>query len=257
MEMSRRGRTGVLAKEPTPALAGTDVIVLAGGLGSRIRPVLADRPKILAPVAGRPFLDHLLRFLVGHGARKVVLSLGHLADSVTAYLAGVSPALPVETVIEDHPLGTAGAIGFARHAVASDPVLVLNGDTWLEIDFAAMLVAHRRAPGTLATIACVRVPDAGRYGRVELDEGGIVRRFCEKESGPGAPGLVNAGAYLLSAGLMDDLARGRSRSLEREVFPRLGPGTLRGFVADGRGFIDIGTPESYAQAESVMTAARP
>jgi len=257
MEMSRLGRSEAVAKRPIPALAGTDVIVLAGGLGSRIRPVLADTPKILAPVAGRPFLDHLLRFLARHHARKVVLSLGHLADSVTAYLAGASPPLPVETVIEDRPLGTAGAIGFARRAVASDPVLVLNGDTWIEIDFAAMLAAHRRWPGTLATIACVHVPGAGRYGRVELDEGGMIRRFCEKETGPGGPALINAGVYLLSAGLMDDLARGRARSLEREVFPRLAPGTLRGFVADGRGFIDIGTPESYALAESVMTATKP
>ncbi|HXQ40412.1 MAG TPA: nucleotidyltransferase family protein [Candidatus Udaeobacter sp.] len=239
------------------ALAGTDVIVLAGGLGSRIRPVLGDRPKILAPVAGRPFLDHLLRFLARHRARKVVLSLGHLAESVTAYIAGLSPALPVETVIEDRPLGTAGAIGFARRAVASDPVLVLNGDTWLEIDFAAMLAAHRREPGTLATIACVRVPDAGRYGRVELADDGAIRRFSEKESGPGKSLLINAGIYLLSAGLMDDLARGPARSLEREVFPRLAPGTLCGFVADGRGFIDIGTPESYARAETVMAAAKP
>src|SRR5579871_1763261 len=164
MEMSSRGGAGTTAKQPMPALAGTDVIVLAGGLGSRIRVVLGDRPKILAPVAGRPFLDHLLRVLARYRARKVVLSLGHLADRVTAYLAGVSPALPVETVIEDTPLGTAGAIGFARGAVTSDPVLVLNGDTWVEIDFVAMLAAHCRWPDTLATIACVRVPDAGRFG---------------------------------------------------------------------------------------------
>ena len=240
----------------TPGFAGIDVIILAGGLGSRIRPVLGDRPKILAPVAGRPFLDHLLRLLARHHARKVVLSLGHLAEHVTAYLAAASLPLPVETAVEGRPLGTAGAIGFARRTVASDPVLVLNGDTWVEIDFAAMLAAHRRWPDTRATIACVRVPDAGRYGRVELDDDGVLRLFCEKESGPGGPGRVKAGAYLLSAGLMDDLARGDARSLERDVFPRLAPGTIRGFVADGRGFIDIGTPESYALAATVMAAAK-
>ena len=238
-------------------LAGTDVIVLAGGLGSRIRPVLGDTPKILAPVAGRPFLDHLLQFLARLGARKVVLSLGHLAGSVTAHIAGACPPLPVETVIEDRPLGTAGAVGFARGAVASDPVVVLNGDTWLDIDFAGMLAAHRRAPGTLATIACVPVPDAGRYGRVELDEDGTVRRFAEKESGRRRPVLINAGAYLLSARLMDDLARAGDRSLEREVFPKLPPGALCGYVVEGRGFIDIGTPESYAEAQTVLAAGKP
>lgn len=239
------------------ALAGIDVMVLAGGLGSRIRPALGDTPKILAPVAGRPFLDHLLRFLARQGARKVVLSLGHLAGSVTAHIAGASPPLPVEAVIEDRPLGTAGAIGFARRAVASDPVLVLNGDTWLDVDFAGMLAAHRRSPAAEATIACVQVPDAGRYGRVALDDEGAVRRFVEKESGPARPGLINAGAYLLSARLMDDLARTGARSLEREVFPRLAPGALRGFVADGHGFIDIGTPESYAAAQTVLAAGKP
>jgi NDP-sugar pyrophosphorylase family protein len=228
-------------------LAGIDVAVLAGGLGTRLRGVLDDTPKVLAPVGadGRPFLAHLLDRLTAAGVTRVVLCLGHLADRITGWLAGDRPAAwpEVVCVVEPRPLGTAGALRFARGALGSDPVLVLNGDTILDADLVAFAAAHAQA-GTDASVLCVRVPDAIRYGQVEVGPGGLIRRFTEKR--PGA-GTINAGAYLFSRRFLDRLEATGARSLERDALETAPPGTLYAHVTDA-GFLDFGTPESLAAA---------
>ncbi len=245
------------AAEPAAAgcLAGIDVAILAGGLGTRLRDVLGDTPKILAPVAGRPFLDHLLARLAAEGAARIVLCLGHLADKVTDYLEDSgSVGADVRWIVEPQPLGTAGAVRHARDHLGSDPVLVMNGDTWIDADLAPFVAAHRRS-GATASVLCVRVDDVGRYGSVEIDESGQVQGFVEKDTARTGPGVINGGVYLLSrAGLdlVEDLA---GPSLERDVLPRLPAGTVRGHVAEGAVFIDIGTPESLAAAARVIGAA--
>jgi NDP-sugar pyrophosphorylase family protein len=238
-----------------PALAGIDTVVLAGGLGTRLRPMVADRPKILAPVGDRPFLDHLLAWLMGQGARRVVFSLGHLADQVEAHLAARRddfPGLELETVAEPEPLGTGGALAHCRPALRSDPVLVINGDTFLEVDLDSFAAAWPRlaAPAALVT---VEVPDAARYGRLELSPDGRVQRFVEKGAPPG-PAWINGGIYLLSAGLLERLAGMGRCSLERDLLERLPPGSIATFATRG-GFIDIGTPESLAEAPRVLDRA--
>lgn len=236
----------------TRSLAELDVLVLAGGLGTRLSGTLGNTPKVLAPVGDRVFLDYLLEFLVSQGVRKVVLSLGHLAEKVLSHIAGLRWPFSIESVVEPEPLGTAGAIAFAQPALSSDPVLVLNGDTWLEIDLSAMLSAHLKAPVPLATIACVKVDDARRYGSVELAVDGSILRFVEKEKAAAIVGLVNGGAYLLSARLLDTLASYGKSSLERDVLPKLPKGSMRGHVVAPTNFIDIGTPESYARAGTLF-----
>ncbi len=231
-----------------PPLADLDVLVLAGGLGSRLAPMLGDIPKVLAPVEGRAFLDYVLDFLARQGVRKAVLSLGHLADKVMTHIAAAKLPLRIETVVEKRPLGTAGAIAFARTALSSDPVLVLNGDTWLDIDLSAMRLTHREAPVPLATIACVLVDDTRRYGRIDVAPDGSIRRFVEKEDTSATEGLVNGGAYLLSADLLDSMAANAGSSLERDVLAKLPNGTLRAHILGRANFVDIGTPESYVHA---------
>jgi len=236
-------------------LADVDVLILAGGLGSRLAGVLGDIPKVLAPVEGRPFLNYQLDYLAGEGVRKVVLSLGHRAQMVIAYLAQTKSPLPIETVVEPRPLGTAGAIAFARSTLCSDPVVLLTGDTWLDIDLAAMLAEHRASPGALATLSCVAVDDTRRYGAVELCADGTIARFSEKDQSSSSAGLVNGGVYLLSERLLDSLAAVSGSSLERDVLPHLPAGTLRAYIVRRANFLDIGTPESYARA-AVHLAAR-
>lgn len=234
-------------------LAGVDVVVLAGGLGTRLRGVLDGVPKVLAPVAGRPFLAHLLDRLAGFGARRVVLCLGHLAGTVTGWIDGnrAPDGLEIVTVIEPEPLGTAGALRFARHSFTTDPVLVLNGDTFVDADLGAFAGAHRRS-GASASVLCVAMEDAARYGRVEIGPDQRIRRFVEKQPGGG---IINAGVYLFATPFLDALERDRAVSLERDALERAPAGTLHAHVAQAR-FIDIGTPESLAQAAAVVTGVR-
>jgi NDP-sugar pyrophosphorylase family protein len=236
------------------ALADIDALILAGGLGSRLAGVLGNLPKVLAPIGGRPFVDFQLDYLASKGVRKVVLSLGHRAEMVLAHLAETKSPLPIETVVEPRPLGTAGAIAFARPALGSDPVALLNGDTWLDLDLAAMLANHRAAHGALATLSCVAVNDTRRYGAVELRTDGSIARFVEKDQSSSSGGLVNGGVYLLSAQLLDSLTVATGSSLERDILPHLPAGALRSYIVGQADFFDIGTPESYARAAAHIAA---
>ncbi|MGQ9371557.1 nucleotidyltransferase family protein [Azospirillum sp. A39] len=236
------------------ALRSIDVAVLAGGLGTRIRGVLGDTPKVLAPVAGRAFLAHLLDYLARHGAQRAVLCLGHLADRVTAWLAqGDSHhAIDVVCQVEPRPLGTAGALRFVRGELRTAHVLVVNGDTFLDADLRAFVASHRLS-GAEASVLCVEVEDATRFGRVEIGADGRVLRFAEKSPGPGT---INAGVYLFSAAFLDRVAASDAASLERDVLERLPPGMLHAVVTRAR-FVDIGTPESLAAAAEVIGEGTP
>jgi NDP-sugar pyrophosphorylase family protein len=232
-------------------LARLDILVLAGGLGTRVRPVLGDTPKLLASLGGRPYLDHLLDWLRGFGARRVVLGLGHRAEAVVDHIkVHPRPDLTLSYVIEPSPLGTAGAVRFARRDLHSAEVLVINGDSFADADLCGM-VTRQQDCGASGTILCTEVQDAGRYGRIRVDDHGYVEAFIEKDPSFHGPALVNAGVYLLSAALLDQIAASESTSLERDVFARLPPRSLAAFT-DCSGFIDIGTPASLAQAAALF-----
>lgn len=236
----------------TSVLAGIDVAVLAGGLGTRLRSVLGDElPKVLAPVGGRPFLDVMVSWLEAYGAHRLVLCLGHLAGKVVEYVAAMDrTSIEVATVVEPRPLGTGGALRFAAAQLQSDPVLVMNGDSWVDADLSDFVAAHR-ARGAFMTVLCVRVPDASRFGRVEVDEGGGVICFTEKEA-EARPGLINAGLYLLSRAALEDLQRRDGPSFERDFMQVITDGRVVAHVCEGASFIDIGTPESFALVDGVI-----
>lgn len=205
---------------------------------------------MLAPVAGRAFLDLLLDRLARQGFRRVILLLGHRADAVQAHLAGHPRRdLVIETTVEPSPLGTGGALRAALPLLRSDPVLVLNGDSVVGFDAADFIAAHRAA-GAPATLLCAAVSGMSRYGGLEIDAAGRLLRFVEKRPEP-RPGLINAGVYLLGRAFLDALAAGEGPSFERDVLERQKPGALATWRADGP-FLDIGTPESLAQAPAVL-----
>lgn len=236
------------------ATAGTipfTAMVLAGGLGTRLRPVLADRPKCLAPVLGEPFVGRLLDQLVRAGCRRTILCTGHLGEQVERELGTSHDGMELVYSREAEPLGTAGALANALPLVATDDdaVLVLNGDSYVDVDLAAFVADARRRDGT--TLLAVDVDDTGRFGALELDANGAVRAFAEKRTGGGA-GCVNAGIYWLPVRELAALDR-RPASLERDVLPALvgrGLGALRTEAP----FLDIGTPESFAQCEAFFAA---
>jgi NDP-sugar pyrophosphorylase family protein len=234
-------------------LEDIDVFVIAGGLGTRIEPVLGKIPKLLAPISGRPYLAYLVDWLSRFGATRVVLGLGHQAQAVVNFLKNEMVSgrgLVVDTVIEPQPLGTAGAVRFARESLRTDPVLVMNGDSFADADLCKFVEHHRRMKAK-ATLLCAEVDDAGRYGRVELDQAGRINGFVEKDPEFHGSSPISAGVYLFSAALLDEIAAGNAKSLEHDVFARAPSGSLAAFT--GRfAFIDIGTPESLALAGEVI-----
>jgi NDP-sugar pyrophosphorylase family protein len=229
-------------------LAALDIYVLAGGLGTRIRPVLGELPKLLAPISGRPYLSYLLEWLRNFGARRVVLGLGYRAQAIIEYVQEQpNEQIELTTMVEPSPLGTAGAIRFARNHLRSDPVLVMNGDSFIDADLCAFVNRHRTAKAA-GSVLCAEVDDAGRYGRVEIDRRGYIHRFVEKDLTIGGRALINAGVYLLSAALLDHIVASNAVSLERDILERLPPASLAAFSGRFR-FIDIGTPQSLALAD--------
>lgn len=216
-------------------------IVLAGGLGTRLRSAVPDRPKCLAPVGDRSFLELQLLMLQRRGVERFVLALGHGAAAVRDAVAGFDASLRVDSTIEPAPLGTGGAIVHALRTWGQAEALVVNGDTWIDADLAALLLPFD--DGESMRLGLVRVADRGRYGGVELDGRGRITRFAS--GGQPGPGLVNAGVARLRLSAFDAAAARMPCSLEADVLPLLaGRGALGGVVLDGD-FIDIGVPEDY------------
>lgn len=228
----------------------TKAVILVGGLGTRLRAIIPSTPKPLAPVGDRPFLELLIRQLQGQGIRHLVMCSGYLADQIEGEFGdGRGLGVAIEYSKESQPLGTAGAIKFAETHLQSVPeFLVMNGDSYLEIDLGQLLRFHC-LHGGLATVAVVAVENAGRYGTVVADSGHRVTAFSEK-TGNDSPGLINAGIYVFRRALLDQIPAGPS-SLEKDVFPKILDQGV--YAAERRGmFIDIGTPGDYARAQVLL-----
>ena len=218
--------------------------VLAGGLGTRLRGAVRDRPKVLASVCGRPFLAHLLDQLVTYGVRDVVLCTGYRSEMIEDAFGGAYGPIALRYSQETEPLGTGGALRLALPLVKSPMLMVLNGDSMCRADLNAF-VRWRNTHGAPASLLLTHVDDAGRFGRVDCDEAGRISRFCEK--GRTGPGWINAGVYLLDQALLAEFPEGRNFSIERDGFPGWIERGLYGRRSQG-GFLDIGTPESYEAA---------
>ena len=225
-----------------------EAIVLAGGLGTRLRSVVADLPKPLAPVCGRPFVAYLLDLLANHGMRRAVLATGYLGEQVESALGTSWQGMELIYSHEPEPLGTGGAIALALQHIYGTACFVLNGDTYLKLDYAAFDAQTRRHDAALG-IALAEVADAARYGAVEIGNG-CVHAFAEK--GRHGPGYINAGVYLIKRELLDAFPSGSRFSFETDVMqPMVGRRTVAAFTAT-QGFIDIGVPEDYARAQHAL-----
>ncbi len=233
-------------------------VVLVGGEGTRLRPLTLDEPKPVLPIGGVPFIALLLDRLAAAGVSKVILSCGYLPERLRAGIGSPPPGMVVEVVVEDEPLGTAGAIRFAAAGRVDGPFLALNGDVLGDADFGALVRAHTSA-GAMGTIGLTPVDDPTRFGVVVHDAAGNVQRFVEKPPtadglGP-APWWVNAGAYVLEPEVLDLIPKGRMVSIEREIFPQLVGHGLIAHQAAGY-WRDIGTVESFLAANADVIAGR-
>ena len=223
-------------------------LLLAGGEGTRLRPLTNTIPKPVVPLAGRPHIAYVIDWLEEHGVDDVVVSCGHLAEGVRAALDG-SGGPKLTFVEEPDARGTAGAIRFAEDRLG-ERFFVLNGDVLCDLDLGA-LVSQHESTGARATIALYPVEDPSAYGLVHRADDGEIEEFLEKPD-PGAleridTDEINAGAYLLERSVLDEIPSGRAVSIEREVFPKLVGHGLYGRRLEGY-WIDIGTPERYLQA---------
>ena len=240
------------AKIPSrPGVAPEDLpaLLLVGGIGTRLQPVLPATPKPLAPVGDAPFLQLLVRQLRSQGIRRLVMCTGHLADQVEReFNEGHKWDVAIAYSKEPRPLGTAGAVKFAEGYLkqASD-FLVMNGDSFLELDFHELIRFHREHDG-LISMAVRRVPDATRYGTVQLNTQNRVLGFREKMGAP-VPGIVNGGVYVFKRAILQHIPAGPA-SLEKDVFPWLLEHGVYALEQHGM-FIDIGTPEDYARAQTL------
>ncbi len=220
-------------------------VILSGGLGTRLRSVVNDRPKVMAMVAGRPFITHLLDQLVESGIRRAVLCTGYMADVIDKKLGNEYRGIELVYSVENTPLGTGGALRYAAGLVSGDIILVLNGDSYCQCNLADF-AARQAASGAYAGIMLAQVEDVTRFGAVQTDEASRVVRFTEK-GGQSGPGWINAGIYLLPMDLLQEIPRDRQISLEHEVFPALIAKGLYGYHCQGA-FIDIGVPEEYQRS---------
>jgi histidinol-phosphate phosphatase family protein len=228
-------------------------VILAGGRGTRLQTVVSDRPKPLAPVAGRPFLAYLLDQVVDAGVGHIVLSTGYLAEQFAVVIGSTYRGIEIDYAQEDRPLGTGGAIRFAGQWANADHLLVMNGDSYCDADLRVYFAWHR-AGGQDASLMLVKVDDASRYGTVEISADGHIQAFLEKRSEP-APGYINAGVYLLRKQMLEQLPEGSS-SIERDAFPAwINQYAVKGWVPDGA-FIDIGIPSDYQRSHEFMTRVR-
>lgn len=220
-------------------------IVLAGGFGTRLRSVIKDVPKPMAPINNKPFLAYLLDYLILQGVNKVVLSVHYLREQIQEYFQDSYRNVAIEYAIEDEPLGTGGAIlkslAFVKH---DQPVFVLNGDTFLKLNYRAMYSQHAETKSFL-TMALRKISDCSRYGEVFVNEN-IVCEF--KEKGGHSPGLINAGVYLITPFLLKSVSFPEKFSFERDyLFPSIEKIRPHAFIVDEY-FIDIGVPEDYEKA---------
>lgn len=223
-------------------------IVLAGGLGTRLRSVVPDLPKPMAAVAGRPFLAWILDRLVDAGFDRVVLAVGYRHEAIRDCFGAAYRGLALHYSVEDRPLGTGGAIRLAAKLVQRFPVFVLNGDTFVDVDYRAMLAAHLQLEASMSVAVCP-VPDVSRYGALKLADGRIVA-FLEK--GSGGPGVINAGTYIVSHDIVEMIPADRVYSFEQQLLvPRAGNIRPAAFVTNGL-FIDIGVPQDYARAQALF-----
>jgi len=224
-----------------------EAIILAGGLGTRLRGVVSDVPKSMAPVNGRPFLEYQLEYLAKWDIRKVILASGHKSDSISRHFKDAFKGMVIIHSVEKEPLGTGGAVKLAlRHASGPD-VFVLNGDTYFDVDLKGMKELHR-ASGAYLTVALRMVEEVARFGSVILDADNRIRGFREKDDKPGG-GLINGGVYLFDKAFFESLDLPDKCSFEKDLLEKYYDRFCFTGMKSSSYFIDIGIPADYERAQ--------
>lgn len=226
-------------------------IILVGGFGKRLRTVLADVPKPMAPINDKPFLAYLLEYLKAQGIDSVIFSLHYMREKIENYFQYAYAGIAITYAFEDEPLDTGGAIVNALNFVKDNaPIFVLNGDTFLKLNYQAMYDQHSQQESNM-TMALRAVSDCSRFGKV-ITDGHAVIAFNEK--GEHGPGYINAGVYLLKPSLFNVFNLAKCFSIERDfLYPYLTAINPQAFITNDY-FIDIGVPEDYARARTELPA---
>jgi len=228
-------------------------LVLAGGFGTRLRPLSCSRPKMLFPIANKPLIDYTLEALSKEeNVDTVILAVYYMAESLVRYLGPTKYDLGILYSREQRPLGTGGPVKKAKDMFNGDRFMVMNGDILTDFDYRRLINYHEEKGG-VATIALTQVNDPSRYGSVELDWEGRITRFVEKpEQGKAPSNLINAGIYIMEPEIFDYIPDGRKVRIETEVFPKLAEEqNLYGFESHGF-WMDIGEPQDYLDANAMM-----
>ena len=225
-------------------------VVMAGGEGSRLRPLTSRRPKPLAPVVNKPVMEHIVDLLRRHGTTEIVATLHYLADEIESYFGdGSAFGVSMSYVVEDTPLGTAGAVKLAEDLLGDEPFLVISGDALTDLDLLALVADHRRTQAT-ATITLQRVTNPLEFGVVITDENNRITRFLEKPSwGEIFSDTINTGIYVLDPSVLSFMERGKAYDFSRDIFPRLlHEGKLVSGYVTTEYWTDIGNLQQYQQA---------
>jgi mannose-1-phosphate guanylyltransferase/phosphomannomutase len=237
-------------------------VIIAGGLGTRLRPLTYNTPKPIVPVANLPFVLHQIELLRQHGITEIILNLHYLAAEIKKTLGdGSRYGVKIRYSIEEKPLGTAGAVKLAEEFFDQDPMVVFNGDALTDINISQIIEFHKKKKARV-TLTLTRVEDPTHYGVVLMDGNGKVSRFVEKPSWEQVGNLgteerpanaINAGIYILDPAIFKGVPKGVEFSFERQLFPSLleQGEPVYGFVSD-RYWIDIGKPDQYRQAHEAI-----
>ncbi|MFN5068417.1 MAG: nucleotidyltransferase family protein [Bacteroidota bacterium] len=231
-------------------IAPTSAIILAGGMGTRLRHVLPDIPKPMAPVRGKPFLEYILRYLIRQECHKVILSVGHLHEQIQDYFGEEYEQLQLHYLVEKYALGTGGAIKACLNTLSpEEDVWIVNGDTYFPIDMQFMAIEHLKNKATI-TIALKAMEKFSRYGSVAIDPSHMITQFNEKNYCE--KGFINGGIYLCNASMINNLPEVDVFSFETDFLnQQTETKNIYGYTEDAY-FIDIGIPEDYARAESEL-----
>lgn len=233
-----------------PDLDNLEVMLLVGGKGTRLQSVVNDRPKPMAEVAGRPFLEWLIRALQVQGVRRVILCTGYMGEVIEKYFEdGKRWGLEIQYSKDPTPVGTAGAVRNALDLIEKKQFLILNGDSYCPLELQRLLDSHITKNASIS-LWLVHVDDCRRYGSVQIGHDGSVKTFKEK-SLVRSSGLINAGIYVMERNIGKTIPEHRVYSLENDFFPQfVGRGLYA--VVGKPPFIDIGTPESFAEADEFI-----
>ena len=225
-----------------------EAIILAGGMGTRLREVVTDVPKPMAPVNGKPFLHFILQWLKIYPVNKIILSVGYKSEKIVEFFGDSFKNTPIEYMIEEGPLGTGGAVKYALQKTSGDNILILNGDTYFPIDLNKFYSFHT-SNNNLFSVALKRMKNFSRYGSVECQENTILK-FNEKKFSQ--DGLINGGIYLAGRKFFESKKLPEVFSLEKDILEKEAGTSILKCIEFNDLFIDIGIPEDYRRAESVL-----